>query len=199
MTPPPDYAEMPDNALLELIRQGDLSAQEYLLSKYKGLVRAKARTYFLIGADHEDLIQEGMIGLYKAVRDYDGSMGASFSTFAELCVTRRMLTAIKTANRRKHSPLNSYISFSVDGEDGSLPKMPDDLPGPEDIVVAREERAFIEQNLAKSLSKFEKAVLSCYLNGMSYAETALEYGKPEKSIDNALQRVRKKLDKILNT
>ena len=183
-----DY-EKPDEEIVRLVSRGDGRAMDFLLNKYKQMVKIKARAYFIIGADQEDLIQEGMIGLYQAVRDYDPGKNAAFSTFADLCVTRRILTAIKLANRGKHSPLNNYIST-----DNNF----DDLSGnasPEDILISREGKIQLELTLKEELSKLEYEVLSSYLIGKPYAEIARELGRDGKAIDNALQRIRKKINK----
>lgn len=181
-------------------------AQDYLLHKYKNFVRAKARSYFLIGAEREDIIQEGMIGLYKAIRDYKDDKQASFRAFAELCVTRQIITAIKTATRQKHIPLNSYVSLNKPiYEEDSDRTLLDVISGvkvanPEDMVISREEFADIETKMNDILSDLEWQVLMSYLDGKSYNEIALELHRHVKSIDNALQRVKRKLEKyVLNS
>ncbi|NLL70893.1 MAG: RNA polymerase sporulation sigma factor SigH [Epulopiscium sp.] len=195
------YKNMEDEEIVEYIREGDQYALEYLMNKYKNFVRAKARTYFLVGADRDDIIQEGMIGLYKAIRDYRMDKTTSFHTFAELCVTRQMITAIKAATRQKHMPLNSYISlnkpiFDDESEKTTLLDMMAESKGinPEEVFIGQESLAFIEQHLEKSLSNLECKVLALYLQGKSYNEIAKYLNKPVKSIDNALQRVKKKLE-----
>ncbi|MBR2383479.1 MAG: RNA polymerase sporulation sigma factor SigH, partial [Anaerotignum sp.] len=173
--------------------------------KYKSLVRAKSRAYFLIGADSEDIIQEGMIGLYKAVRDYNEEKNASFRSFAELCVNRQMITAIKAATRQKHQPLNSYVSLNkpVYEEESEqtymdfLQSSSGSLLNPEALLIGQENKSFLESQMVKNLSSFETRVLVLYLQGRSYFEIANVLDKPEKSIDNALQRVKKKLEKFL--
>ena len=180
-------------------------AQEYLLTKYRNFVRAKARSYFLIGAEREDIIQEGMIGLYKAIRDFRGDKLSSFRAFAELCVTRQIITAIKTATRQKHIPLNSYVSLNKPiYEDDSDRTLLDVLAGskvsdPEEMVISREEFVDIEAKMNQILSDLEWKVLMSYLDGKSYQEIAVDLERHVKSIDNALQRVKRKLEKYLDT
>lgn len=178
-------------------------ALEYLISKYRNFVRAKARSYFLIGADREDIIQEGMIGLYKAIRDFRSDKLASFRAFAELCITRQIITAIKTATRQKHIPLNSYISLNkpIYDEDSDRTLL-DILSGsrvsdPEELVISREEFSDIEEKMGEILSDLERKVLMAYLDGKSYQEIAIELDRHVKSIDNALQRVKRKLERYL--
>jgi RNA polymerase sporulation-specific sigma factor len=185
--------------------QSGIFAQEYLLNKYRNFVRAKARSYFLIGAEREDIIQEGMIGLYKAIRDFRAEKLSSFRAFAELCVTRQIITAIKTATRQKHIPLNSYISLNKPiYEEDSDRTLLDILSGskitdPEELIISREEFLNIEEKLNQILSDLEWRVLMSYLDGKSYQEIALELERHVKSIDNALQRVKRKLEKYLET
>lgn len=197
------YAEMEDPALVALATGGDDHAYEFLLDKYKNFVRAKARSYFLIGADREDLIQEGMIGLYKAIRDYNPDKQASFRGFAELCITRQIITAIKAATRQKHQPLNSYVSLNRPVyDDESDRTLMDIITGtkvlnPEDIIIDREDIASIEAKMGEMLSSLEWDVLNLYLQGKSYQEIAAVLGRQVKSIDNALQRVKGKLENYL--
>ncbi|CFX04117.1 RNA polymerase sigma-H factor [Syntrophomonas zehnderi OL-4] len=197
------YAEMTDEEIVELAQQGDQFAIEYLVDKYKNFVRAKARSYFLIGADREDIIQEGMIGLFKAIRDYNGDKLTSFRAFAELCITRQIITAIKTATRQKHIPLNSYISLNkpVYDEESDRTLMDiittNKITNPEEIIISREEFVFIEKKMGEILSTLEWKVLMAYLEGKSYQEIAVELKRHVKSIDNALQRVKRKLEKYL--
>lgn len=178
-------------------------AQDYLLHKYKNFVRAKARSYFLIGAEREDIIQEGMIGLYKAIRDFKNDKQASFRAFAELCVTRQIITAIKTATRQKHIPLNSYVSLNKPiYEEDSDRTLLDVISGvkvsnPEDMVISREEFDDIENKMNEILSDLEWQVLMSYLDGKSYQEIAVDLNRHVKSIDNALQRVKRKLEKYV--
>ncbi|MDY6028717.1 MAG: RNA polymerase sporulation sigma factor SigH [Acidaminococcaceae bacterium] len=182
---------------------GNALAQEYLLHKYRNFVRAKARSYFLIGAEREDIIQEGMIGLYKAIRDFKSDRQSSFRAFAELCVTRQIITAIKTATRQKHIPLNSYISLNKPiYEEDSDRTLLDVISGvrvanPEDMVISREEFEDIESKMNNILSDLEWRVLMSYLDGKSYQEIAVDIDRHVKSIDNALQRVKRKLEKYI--
>lgn len=200
-----NYEQKKDEELVLMAQNGDDAAQEYLLDKYKSLVRAKSRAYFLIGADSEDIIQEGMIGLYKAVRDYNEEKNASFRSFAELCINRQMITAIKAATRQKHQPLNSYVSLNkpVYEEESEqtymdfLQSSSSALLNPEALLIGQENKSFLENQMVKNLSSFETRVLVLYLQGRSYFEIAHVLDKPEKSIDNALQRVKKKLEKFL--
>lgn len=199
------YDEMEDEAIVDLVRDGNNDAMDYLINKYKNYVRAKARTYFLIGADREDIIQEGMIGLYKAIRDYDEEKISSFRAFAELCITRQIITAIKAATRQKHIPLNSYISLHkpIFNDGSEKTTLMDVIIGgkvanPEELLIGQENLEFIEQQMGEILSDLECKVLSLYLQGKAYYEIAEEMNRDIKSIDNALQRVKKKLEKFLN-
>jgi RNA polymerase sporulation-specific sigma factor len=203
MIPHNNYRTMTDEELVDGVRLGDTGALEYLINKYKNFVKAKARSYFLIGADHEDIFQEGMIGLYKAIRDFRGDKLASFKAFAELCVTRQIITAIKTATRQKHIPLNSYVSLDkpIYDEDSER-TLQDVLTGgsatdPEELYINREEHEDIEDKMAKILSELERKVLMLYLDGRSYQEIAVDLNRHVKSIDNALQRVKRKLERYL--
>jgi RNA polymerase sporulation-specific sigma factor len=197
------YAKLRDENIISLIREGDRTAQDFMISKYKSLVKVKSRTYFLIGADREDIIQEGMIGLYKAIRDFNKDKLASFHSFAEICVTRQIITAIKTATRQKHIPLNSYISLNKSVDEGETVRSYIDLlvetsiSSPEDIFIDQEDKSFIEKNIAETLSLLECKVLYLYMQGKSYLEIACMTDKNEKSIDNAIQRIRRKVEKIL--
>ncbi len=199
----PEYECMEDENIVECARDGDLYAQDFLIKKYKNFVRAKARSYFLIGADKEDIIQEGMIGLFKAIRDFRADKISSFRAFAELCITRQIITAIKTATRQKHIPLNSYVSLNkpIYDEDSDRTLL-DILTGaritdPEELIISREEVSNIEEKIGEILSKLELQVLSYYLQGKSYQEIAVLLNRHIKSIDNALQRVKRKLEKFL--
>ena len=182
-------------------QKGDQRACADLVRKYRGLIRYKARSYYLVGADRDDIIQEGMIGLYKAMRDYDPTRQASFHSFADLCVTRQIITAVKSATRRKHSPLNGYVSLSRSTsmeEDGER-LLSDILAAkgvcdPADIVVAAWETDFIRSGVADALSPFEARVLTLYTNGRSYQEIADVLGRHTKAVDNALQRVKRKME-----
>ncbi len=195
--------ELADEVIVEIAKDGDVDALEYLIRKYKNFVRVKARSYFLIGADREDIIQEGMIGLYKAIRDYRPDKLASFRAFAELCITRQIITAIKTATRQKHIPLNSYISLNKPIYDEESDRtLLDVISGhkitdPEELVISREELVHIEEKIGEILSNLEWSVLTLYLQGRSYQEIAYDLDRHVKSIDNALQRVKRKLEKYL--
>ena len=199
-----DFANMTDEEIVRLAqRDKDGAALEYLLNKYKNFVRAKARSYFLIGADHEDIVQEGMIGLYKAIRDYREDRLSSFRAFAELCVTRQIITAIKTATRQKHIPLNSYISlnrpiYEEDSDRTLLDVITEDSPSnPEEMLIDREDLSVIEGRIGQMLSDLEKEVLIRYVEGKSYVEISEEMNRHVKSVDNALQRIKRKLQKYL--
>lgn len=197
------YEDMADEDVVALCREGDEIAVEYLLNKYKNFVRSKARSYFLIGADHEDIVQEGMIGLYKAIRDFRPEKLASFRAFAELCITRQIITAIKTATRQKHIPLNSYVSLNKPLFDEESDRTLLDVcaevhsANPEDLIISQEDLRGIHQRIDEVLSSLEQEVLSAYLDGKSYQEIADNLGRHVKSIDNALQRVKRKLEKYL--
>jgi len=188
-------------ALVRAAQMGDQNASSELVRKYRSLVRCKARSYFLVGGDREDVIQEGMIGLYKAIRDYDPSRQSSFRSFAELCVTRQMITAIKTATRRKHSPLNGYVSLSRStGTDDDGERLLEDILAakeicdPADIVISAWEGDSIRKGLCEALSSFEAQVLRLYMDGRSYQEIAEHLGRHAKSVDNALQRIKRKVE-----
>lgn len=195
------YSIMLDEEVIKDAKLGDDNALEYLINRYKSLVRAKARTYFLIGADREDIIQEGMIGLYKAIRDFRGDKLTSFRAFAELCITRQIITAIKTATRQKHIPLNSYVSLNkpIFDEESDRTLMDvireERITDPEEMLINNEEFSGIEVKMGEILSKLEWEVLSLYLEGKSYHEIGHELGRHVKSIDNALQRVKRKIEK----
>ncbi|MFL0365490.1 RNA polymerase sporulation sigma factor SigH [Pseudobacillus sp. 179-B 2D1 NHS] len=192
-----------DEQLIELVHSGNSDALDYLIHKYKNFVRAKARSYFLIGADREDIVQEGMIGLYKAIRDYREDKLTTFKAFAELCITRQIITAIKTATRQKHIPLNSYISLDkpIYDEESDRTLM-DVITGakimnPEELIINREQFNSIEDKMNELLSDLERKVLALYLDGQSYQEISEELNRHVKSIDNALQRVKRKLERYL--
>jgi RNA polymerase sporulation-specific sigma factor len=197
------YGEFTDENMVVLVQEGDTDALEYLIMKYKNFVRAKARSYFLIGADREDIVQEGMIGLYKAIRDFKGDKLSSFRAFAELCITRQIITAIKTATRQKHVPLNSYISLDKPlYDDESDRTLMDVISGvntgdPEELMISKEEYSSLEEKLQELLSDLERRVLNLYLDGRSYQEIAELLDRHVKSIDNALQRVKRKLERYL--
>ncbi len=198
-----DFERFNDEELIEMVHQSNTDALDYLITKYRLLVRAKARSYFLIGADKEDIVQEGMIGLYKAIRDFKGDKLASFRAFAELCITRQIITAIKTATRQKHIPLNSYISLDkpIFDEESDRTLM-DVLTGaimddPEELMIHREEFGYLEEKMSEILSELELQVLALYLDGQSYHEISAKLNRHVKSIDNALQRVKRKLERHL--
>lgn len=198
------YAEYTDEAILSVIRHGNYDAMDYLINKYKKLVTIKTRAYFIIGADREDIVQEGMIGLFKAIRDYNPDRQAGFYSFAELCITRQIISAIKSANRQKNIPLNSYVSlsksvFEENGQESYLDTLTENrISDPEELYIGREDKIYIEKHIAAMLSVLECRVLSLYLQGKSYVEISQFIGKDEKAIDNALQRVRRKVGKILH-
>ncbi|RFU61452.1 RNA polymerase sporulation sigma factor SigH [Peribacillus glennii] len=197
------YLLLEDDALVDLVHKGESEALDYLIQKYRNFVRAKARTYFLIGADKEDIFQEGMIGLYKAIRDFKGDKLSTFKAFAELCITRQIITAIKTATRQKHIPLNSYVSLDKPiYDDESDRTLMDVISGakildPEELIINREEFDDIELKMTELLSDLERKVLALYLDGQSYQEISGELNRHVKSIDNALQRVKRKLERYL--
>ena len=201
---PLDYHERPDEDLVSAAKSGDNLAMEFLLNKYKNFVRIKAKSYFLIGADREDIIQEGMIGLYKAVRDFKADKLSSFRAFAELCITRQIITAIKTATRQKHIPLNQYISlnkpiYDEDSERTLLDVMASQKTSdPEELVINQEVSEDIKERIQENLSDLESQVLLSYLEGKSYQEMARDLNRHVKSIDNALQRVKRKIEKNLS-
>ncbi len=195
-----EYNAISDEELVELSASGDRRATEYILTKYKNLVRARAKTYFLAGADRDDIVQEGMIGLFKAIRDFDVTKQASFRGFAEMCIKRQIITAVKASTRQKHAPLNTYVSLSEPVyEDESERTLVDMIAerkavDPEEMFLRREKAEMLSQEIEKKLSSLEKTVISLYLDGMNYQEIAVELGRTPKSIDNALQRIKRKLD-----
>ena len=183
-----DFINLTDEELIERLRKGCLEVQEYLLGKYKPFVKSKSRVLFLVGGDKEDLIQEGMIGLFKAIRDFNPENGAPFAAFAKLCVERQLYTAIESAGRLKNAPLNAYISLSEESEnlmDGGI----------EDVVIEKASYQQMYENMQEYLSAMEKEVLELYLEGKDYTEIAKLLGKTDKSIDNALQRIKGKIRK----
>lgn len=198
---PEDTLIETDEILARRARDGDDMSLEFLLERYRHYARAKARSYFLAGADREDIVQEGMIGLFKAVRDFDAKHNTAFRAFAELCITRQIITAIKTATRQKHKPLNSYVSLNkplTDG-DGGERSLGESLIGhtvadPADLVISAEEIANIRASVDQLLSELETEVLQLYMDGKSYQEIADMLGRHVKSIDNALQRIKRKLE-----
>lgn len=200
---PQQFTEMTDEELVNLVHSGNTEALDFLITKFRHFVRMKARSYFLIGADKEDIIQEGMIGLYKAIRDFRSDKLSSFRAFAELCIIRQIITAIKTATRQKHIPLNSYVSLDkpIYDEESDRTLM-DVLTGsgvddPEELMINNEEFLYMEEKMGEVLSDFEREVLALYLDGQSYQEISEKLGRHVKSIDNALQRVKRKLERHL--
>ncbi len=200
-----DLAHLTDEEIVTLAKDGDTAALEFLISKYKNFVRSKARTYFLIGADREDIIQEGMIGLYKSIRDYRYDRQASFRAFAEICVTRQIITAIKTATRQKHMPLNSYVSLNKPVYEEESERTLSDVitqgkaGNPEDLFIDQEDFLDIESTMQRILSPLEQEVVNLYLEGKSYVEIAQQLDRHVKSVDNALQRVKRKLEQYLES
>ncbi len=195
-----EYDSLSDEELVELSASGDRRATEFILSKYKNLVRSRAKAYFIAGADRDDIVQEGMIGLFKAVRDFDITKQASFCGFAEICIKRQMLTAIKAAARQKHAPLNSYVSLNEPiYEDNSERALVDMIAqrqviDPEELFLRREKAEMLTAEIEDKLSNLEKTVLALYIDGMNYQEIAIELDRTPKSIDNALQRIKRKLE-----
>ncbi len=198
-----DYEQTRDEELIDRLREGENSIMDYIMDKYKNLVRSKAKSMYILGADTEDLIQEGMIGLFKAVRDYDCGRDASFYTFADLCISRQMYTAVQTSQRKKHWPLNSYVSLSAEAKEQEYEGLLQDAMAmngqnnPEALFLDKERTEFLEAQIDKELSDFEKQVLDLYLTGMTYSQIAKVLGREDKSTDNALQRVKSKIRKIL--
>lgn len=202
-----DYDNMKDEELIEIIRSGDKLAFDYLMNRYKELVNIKVSKYFIIGAERDDIVQEGLIGLFKAIKSYKPEMKSSFKSFANMCIERQLITAIKSSNRQKHLPLNSYLSLNISAyneeesdSDTSLIDIFDSalIEDPLDTITKKEYYKKVEDTIDKSLSDFEKKVLSKYINGKSYTEIAEDLQTPVKSIDNAIQRIRKKAIKGLN-
>lgn len=198
-----EYMRLSDEDIVEAFRLGESEALEFLINKYRNFVRAKARSYFLIGADREDIVQEGMIGLYKSIRDFRGDKQSSFKAFAELCITRQIITAIKTATRQKHIPLNSYISLDkpIYDEDSDRTLLDvicgSQICDPEQLIINKEEFVGLEDKMSEILSDLERKVLMLYLDGRSYQEISVDLKRHVKSIDNALQRVKRKLERYL--
>ena len=195
------FADLPDDEILELVHAGNTEALDFLITKYKPLVRMKGKSYFLIGADKEDILQEGMIGLYKAIRDFREEKLTSFRAFAELCITRQIITAIKTATRQKHIPLNSYVSldkpvYDEESERTLLDTIASSVvDDPEQLLISQESFDFMEEKMAEMLSDLEQQVLMLYIEGQSYQEISEQLNRHVKSIDNALQRVKRKLER----
>lgn len=200
------YENYTDEELIDRLRDGESEIVEYIIDKYKNLVRKNAKSMFILGADNDDLIQEGMIGLFKAIRDYDAGRDASFLTFADLCVSRQMYTAVQASRREKHAPLNTYISLYADLSEQGGTKENKELiqvltskeeTNPENLVISKENISDIESIIEKELSTFEKQVLDLYVTGMSYSQIAKVLGRDEKSTDNALQRIKTKMKKAV--
>lgn len=198
-----DYEQCTDEELILRIRDGENQVTDYIMDKYKNLVRSKAGSMYILGADKDDLIQEGMIGLFKAVRDFDSGRDASFFTFAELCISRQMYSAIQAADRKKHLPLNSYISLYGSGDEANteneklMGELADTGLDPETLIIDRLNVEELERRMEQELSLFEKQVLDLYITGMGYAQIAKVLGKDEKSTDNALQRTKAKVKKMI--
>lgn len=199
-----NYESIPDEELILRLRDGESEIMDYICDKYKNMVRSKAKSMFILGGDNDDLIQEGMLGLFKAVRDYDAGRDASFYTFVDLCVSRQMYTAVQASRRKKHGPLNSYISiYATASEQESGDSFPtleemislDETSNPEQRMINRENLEKLEEMIENELSAFEKQVLDLYLTGMNYSQIAKVLGKDAKSTDNALQRMKSKLRK----
>ncbi len=198
-----NYSIMTDEALAAIAQTGDREAEDFLIRRYMNMVRGKAHLYFIVGADSEDVIQEGMIGLFKAIHDYSKTREASFKTFAELCINRQILTAVKTATRLRHQPLNSSISLSTPVNEDDSGILEESLGGD---MTSNPENVFMENTLSSILtdensslfSKLERKVLKAYLQGMKYPEIAQSLGKSYKAIDNAMQRIRKKINEYIN-
>lgn len=192
--------KLSDEEVVRIAQAGDEDALNHIIARYRNYVYSKANTYFLVGAEREDVAQEGLIGLYKAVKEFDASCGSTFKQFASLCVSRQIITAIKTATRKKHLPLNSYVSLDdaddgYEAEEGSLAA--DERENPETIIIDREDLESVERKINRVLSKMELQVFMYYTEGMSYDDIAAMLAKPVKSVDNALQRIKKKLLKEL--
>ncbi len=199
------YENISDEDLISKIRLGDLEAQNYLLEKYRSLVSVKANRFFLIGAESDDMLQEGMIGLFKAIQSFDLEKNNSFKTFANLCIERQLITAIKSSNRQKHIPLNSSFSLNVSAYDENDETTVMDIletnfvEDPLETITKKEYMKFIETKIDESLSSFEKKVLNKYIQGESYVSIASKLNSPVKSVDNAIQRIRKKAIKCLDS
>lgn len=199
------YEQSTDEELIHRLREGEEAVMDYICEKYKPLVRSKAKSMFILGGDNEDLIQEGMLGLFKAVRDYDSGRDASFYTFADLCISRQLYTAVQASQRKKHIPLNTYISLYGDvGEqdNGETRKLAESLANlsernPEELFLDKERVDYLEKSIERELSGFEKQVLDLYMTGMSYTQIAKVLGRDEKAADNALQRLKNKIRKML--
>lgn len=200
-----DYEQCTDEELIDRLRRGEEGIMDYICDKYKNLVRSKAKSMYILGGDNEDLIQEGMIGLFKAVRDYDCGRDASFYTFADLCVSRQLYTAVQASRRKKHLPLNTYVSLygndadHEEKEEGEITYSLMDRTerSPEEMFIDKERVEYLEGAIDRELSPFEKQVLDLYMTGMTYSQIARVLGRDEKSTDNALQRLKSKIKKML--
>ena len=199
-----EYARMKDEELIRRLRKGDTAITDFIMEKYKNMVRKKAKAMYLLGGENDDLIQEGMIGLFKAIRDYDPEQETSFAGFAELCVSRQIYSAVEAARRKKHIPLNSYVSIYEAGgsesEEGTpLMELLEDEKerNPEEMMLGQVTIELIENRLKEKLSKLEKRVLYLHLQGMDYTTIAKLIDKSPKAVDNALQRIRVKTQEIL--
>lgn len=196
-----NFSQLKDEDLIKMIKHGDKSALEHLINRYKNLVNIKVSKYYMIGAEREDIVQEGLIGLYKAIKSYQPDKQNSFKNFAGICIERQLITAIKTSNRQKHMPLNSYVSLNKDAYENDDDSCNTDLmeildsnivEDPLDMLTKKEYYQLVENTIDRSLSNFEKKVLNCYMQGESYVQIAQKLDTPVKSIDNAIQRIRKK-------
>ncbi|MHC8515168.1 MULTISPECIES: RNA polymerase sporulation sigma factor SigH [Sporosarcina] len=196
-----DFTGLSDEELIICVQRGSADALDFLITKYQSFVKMKARSYFMMGGDREDIIQEGMIGLYKAIRDFRDDRLSSFKAFAELCITRQIITAIKTATRQKHIPLNTSVSLDKPVYDEESERTlldviaSSDLDDPQDLMIFKEDYVHMEGEINKVLSGLEKQVLSLYLDGQSYQEISDELNRQVKSVDNALQRIKRKLER----
>ena len=188
------YEDMTDEELIDQLREGDRPVMDYICDKYKNLVRSKAKSMYILGGDSEDLIQEGMLGLFKAVRDYKPGKEASFATFAGLCIDRQMYSAVASSQRQKHQPLNSFVSLSEPVSEQALRLVDEETP--EEIMISRENVIGMHERIKERLSKFEYQVLELYLKGYDYTQIAEKLGKQPKAIDNALQRIRSKVREV---
>ena len=200
------YESMTDEELIDSLREGEAPIMDYICNKYKNLVRREAKSMFILGADTEDLIQEGMIGLFKAVRDYDSGRDASFFTFAQLCISRQMYTAVQASKRKKHLPLNTYVSLDSQEDSGGQKGQEQPLVelladrtklNPGELVLDKERVDYLERAMEKELSEFEKQVLDLYRTGMNYSQIARVLGRDEKATDNALSRAKQKIRGLL--
>ncbi len=198
-----NYAENTDEDLIQIIKSGDKHALEYLIDRYKGLVNMKVSKYYIIGAEREDIIQEGLIGLFKAIKNYQSDKQSSFKNFANMCIERQLITAIKSSNRQKHMPLNSYLSLNMNAYDNNDVNSQNEadlieilnanlIEDPLDTITQKEYYKVVENTIDKTLSSFEKQVLNFYMQGQSYVQIAERLKTPVKSVDNAIQRIRKK-------